>query len=62
VAHRFGLSVVAEGVEDSGTLKALRSSGCDSAQGFLFGKALSAADMQKWLSRDPRAAAARTAR
>lgn len=57
VAHRFGLSVVAEGVEDAGTLKALRSTGCDIAQGFLFGKALSAADMQKWLSKDGRAAA-----
>jgi len=57
LAHRFGLSVVAEGVEDAATLQALRSGGCDSAQGFLFGKGLSAADMQKWLSKDRRAAA-----
>jgi len=56
VAHRFGLSVVAEGVEDTGTLEALRRSGCDIAQGFLFGKGLSAADMQKWLNKDHRVA------
>jgi sensor c-di-GMP phosphodiesterase-like protein len=57
LAHRFGLSVVAEGVEDAATLKALRSSGCDIAQGYLFGKALTAADMQKWLSKERRVAA-----
>jgi diguanylate cyclase (GGDEF)-like protein len=58
LAHRFGLSVVAEGVEDKKTLQALRSAGCDLAQGYLISKALTAADMQKWLSKDHRVAAA----
>jgi diguanylate cyclase (GGDEF)-like protein len=62
LAHRFGLSVVAEGVEDAGTLHALRSAGCDIAQGYLFSKALTAADMQKWLSNISRRAATPAAR
>jgi sensor c-di-GMP phosphodiesterase-like protein len=49
LAHRFRLSVVAEGVEDEPTLNALRGLGCDTAQGYLFGKALPSDDMQKWL-------------
>jgi EAL domain-containing protein (putative c-di-GMP-specific phosphodiesterase class I) len=49
LAHRFGLSVVAEGVEDEATLQALRSSGCDIAQGYLFGQALTSAAMERWL-------------
>jgi EAL domain-containing protein (putative c-di-GMP-specific phosphodiesterase class I) len=50
LAHRFGLSVAAEGVEDVDTLQALRRSGCDSAQGYLFAKALPSADMERWLN------------
>jgi diguanylate cyclase (GGDEF)-like protein len=50
LAHRFGLSVAAEGVEDVETLQALRRSGCDSAQGYLFAKALASPDMERWLN------------
>ena len=50
LAHRFGLSVAAEGIEDEATLEILRSSGCDIAQGYLFGKPLAAADMERWLN------------
>ena len=50
LAHRFGLSVAAEGIEDEATLEVLRSSGCDIAQGYLFGKPLAAADMERWLN------------
>jgi EAL domain-containing protein (putative c-di-GMP-specific phosphodiesterase class I) len=40
MAHELGLAVVAEGVEDARTLQALRSLGCDFAQGYLIGKAM----------------------
>ncbi len=49
LAHRFNLTVVAEGVEDELTFDALRSRGCDVAQGFLFSKALSSTDFGQWL-------------
>ena len=39
----------AEGVEDVDTLQVLRRSGCDSAQGYLFAKALTSPDMERWL-------------
>lgn len=54
LAHRFGMSVVAEGVEDEATFQALRSSGCDIAQGYLFGKALPSDAMERWLNGDAR--------
>jgi diguanylate cyclase len=38
LARGFGLSVVAEGVEEQPQLDWLREAGCDIAQGFLFGK------------------------
>lgn len=63
LAHRFNLSVVAEGVEDEATFQILRASGCDAAQGYLFGKALSSEAMEQWLNgEDPRAPTADDAR
>ncbi len=38
LGHNLGHRVVAEGVEDRGTLDLLRDLGCDVAQGFLFGR------------------------
>ncbi|NVM76874.1 diguanylate cyclase (GGDEF)-like protein [Duganella sp. SG902] len=38
LAHGFGLSVVAEGVEDQAQLDWLRAAGCEMVQGFLLGK------------------------
>jgi EAL domain-containing protein (putative c-di-GMP-specific phosphodiesterase class I) len=38
LAHRFGASVCAEGVERTDDLRFLRDIGCDAAQGFLFAK------------------------
>ncbi len=38
LAHVFGMSVVAEGVETEGQLGMLRELGCDQVQGFLLGK------------------------
>ncbi len=49
LAHRFKLSVAAEGVEDDATMEALRAAGCDVMQGYLVGKPMPAADFQAWL-------------
>jgi EAL domain-containing protein (putative c-di-GMP-specific phosphodiesterase class I) len=38
LARGFGLSVVAEGVEEQAQLDWLREAGCDMAQGFLLGR------------------------
>jgi EAL domain-containing protein (putative c-di-GMP-specific phosphodiesterase class I)/CHASE2 domain-containing sensor protein len=40
LAHELGMKVVAEGVEDARTLEALRSLGCDFAQGYFISKAV----------------------
>ena len=38
LGRAFGLRVVAEGVEDAQTLKRLAALGCDTAQGYYFGR------------------------
>jgi EAL domain-containing protein (putative c-di-GMP-specific phosphodiesterase class I) len=58
LAHRFGLTVAAEGVEDSATLDALRANGCDVAQGYLLGKPMPPAAFQAWLQAFRREASA----
>jgi diguanylate cyclase (GGDEF)-like protein/PAS domain S-box-containing protein len=49
LAHSLRLSVVAEGVETEGQLKALQALGCDEYQGFLASPALSVADFEAWM-------------
>jgi len=49
LAHRLGLGVVAEGVEDERTLDHLRRLGCDTSQGFLHSPALPAPVFERWL-------------
>jgi diguanylate cyclase (GGDEF)-like protein len=49
LAHRFGLTVVAEGVEDEGTLERLKDLGCDVAQGYYFSRPVPAGDFVDWL-------------
>ncbi|MBD8525802.1 putative bifunctional diguanylate cyclase/phosphodiesterase [Pseudomarimonas arenosa] len=49
LAHRFQLSVVAEGIEDMPTLEALSAVQCDVAQGYLFGKAMRSERFDQWL-------------
>jgi EAL domain-containing protein (putative c-di-GMP-specific phosphodiesterase class I) len=41
LAHRFGMTVVIEGIETARQFQAVRESGCDEAQGYLLGKATS---------------------
>ena len=55
LAHALSLQVVAEGVERPEQLDALRSLGCDLAQGYLFSPPLPAEELPAWLaaSRSP---------
>lgn len=50
LSHRFGFSVAAEGVEDHKTFVALQRLGCDTVQGYLFGKPMASADLREWLA------------
>jgi EAL domain-containing protein (putative c-di-GMP-specific phosphodiesterase class I) len=45
-----GLRVVAEGIEDAGTLTLLEELGCDIAQGYYISRPVPAAEMDSWLS------------
>ena len=49
LAHKFGKRVVAEGVEDTTTLRLLEEMGCDQAQGYLISRPLSAEHLAVWL-------------
>lgn len=51
MAHEIGLSVTAEGVEDSSTLDTLLAFGCDKAQGFLIARPMTGDRLPLWLSR-----------
>jgi diguanylate cyclase len=48
LAHHFGLTAVAEGVERDETRAALRSLGCELAQGNLFSPPLTAVQLREW--------------
>ena len=49
LAHRLGLTTVAEGVETQECLDQLREIGCDAAQGFLIARPMPAGDVERWL-------------
>lgn len=51
LAHNFNLKVVAEGVETEMVMHMLTAMGSDFAQGFLFGKPMTSADLIQWLQR-----------
>jgi len=48
LAHKLGLNVVAEGVENEGQLLFLRNINCGDAQGYLFSRPLSATDLESF--------------
>ena len=53
LAHRLGLVVTAEGVEDELTCQLLSRMGCDKLQGYFYSKPLSPSDFDQWLSDFP---------
>ena len=50
LSHSLGLSVVAEGIEDEGTLARLTELGCDSGQGFHMSHPVPAAELERWVA------------
>jgi EAL domain-containing protein (putative c-di-GMP-specific phosphodiesterase class I) len=50
IAHQFGLSVVAEGVEDRQSLDKLRELGCDYAQGYYISRPLPREEFEAWIA------------
>ncbi len=52
VAKSLRMSTVAEGIETEAQLAMVRQSGCEKGQGFFFGEAISAANLEQWLSLD----------
>ncbi len=52
LTHALGLRMVAEGVEDEGTLFILNELGCDLVQGWHFGRPMTARDFEAQLHRD----------
>jgi diguanylate cyclase (GGDEF)-like protein len=52
IGQALGLQVVAEGVETPGQRELLARAGCTVAQGFLFTRALPAAELVGWLERE----------
>jgi diguanylate cyclase len=50
LAHRLGLHVVAEGVEDEATLRHLQSLDCDTSQGYLHSRPLPADQLARWFA------------
>jgi FOG: EAL domain len=53
LAHKFGLKVVAEGIESRQVLIRLQELGCDIGQGFYLAKPMTINNFNSWLSRFP---------
>jgi diguanylate cyclase (GGDEF)-like protein len=53
IATSLGLGTIAEGVESSGQLEALRDLGCNGAQGYLFAKPMCADEFEALLAAGP---------
>jgi EAL domain-containing protein (putative c-di-GMP-specific phosphodiesterase class I) len=58
LARGFGLTATAEGVEDEEQLACLKENGCAEGQGYLFSKAVTAAEIPALLKLAPHASAA----
>lgn len=50
LAHRLGIEVVGEGVENTAILQALVATGCDIAQGFGIARPMALPELRGWLS------------
>jgi EAL domain-containing protein (putative c-di-GMP-specific phosphodiesterase class I) len=50
MARELGLRVVAEGIETEPVVKLLRDIGCDTGQGWFFGRAMPEPDLIPWLA------------
>lgn len=50
LAHKLGLSVVAEGVENEDQMDFLITNQCDEGQGYLFSRPLEAEEFERWLT------------
>lgn len=50
IAHAINVQVIAEGVENQDELEFLKSLGCDGAQGYYYGKPMSAEAATQWLT------------
>lgn len=48
IGHNMGLTVIAEGVEQAGSLEILRALKCDMVQGYLFSRPIPAAQFRQW--------------
>ena len=59
LGHNLGLSLVAEGVEDAESADRLLASGCESAQGYHFSRAMPGPALADWLAQQYTASAAR---
>jgi diguanylate cyclase (GGDEF)-like protein len=59
LAHSLGLRIVAEGVEDAGTVEMLHRYGCDVIQGYFYSRPVPAEQLAGWLANGPAAAPAR---
>ena len=51
LGHRFGMQVIAEGIETPAGLAVLQELGCDLGQGYLFSRPMAGADLPGWCSR-----------
>lgn len=51
LGHRFGMQVIAEGIETHEGLAVLRELGCDLGQGYLFSRPMPGKDMPDWCRR-----------
>ena len=60
LGHRFGLEVVAEGVEDAATFEALTKLGVEYIQGYFVSRPLAPAALGAWLDAQPAATATGT--
>jgi diguanylate cyclase (GGDEF)-like protein len=51
LGRKLGLATIAEGIENKEQEQAVRAMGCEEAQGYLYAKAMTAADLVKFLSK-----------